>query len=190
MLVKETVYFEVLESFFKEKKTIFTQKEIALKHQISIGLVNKTLKELEEIGAIERKPRNFQLIDAKKLSVYWATKRNLHKDIVYKTFFEGNVKEIEGLMPDKVVFTAYSGYRLLFDDTPADYNKVFVYGDSIRERFPKNFKQEPNVFLLKKPDFLKTKKISLSLLYVDLWNLKDWFAADYLKALEKRLFYE
>lgn len=190
---KELIYHAILESYFKKKQILFTQSSIAKTCHVSIGLVNATVWQLEDLGVVRIKLRSFELQDAKKLLVFWATKRNLKKDLVYKTYFNGTVKEIESLMSNEAVFTAYSAYRLTYKDAPSDYDKVYVYSEnlkSIEQRFPFNKKEAPNVFVFKKPEFLTEKIVSPDLLYVDLWNLGDWFAAEYLKALEKRLFHE
>ena len=57
--------------------------------------------------------------------------------------------------------------------------------------FPKN-KRQPNIFILKPDPYLaKEKKVSLSQLFVDLWNLSEWYAKDFCQAtlleIKKRL---
>ena len=159
MLNKESVYLEILENYFERKLVKFTQKEISVKLGISIGLVNKTVKSLVEIGVVTQRHRANTLIDAKKLLLYWYSQRKLNHDIMYKTHFDGSIKEIETSMPPDVVFTAYSGYRLKYGDAPADYDKVFVYCENVQEfkkRFPPSKKYE-NVFLLKKTSVFETR---------------------------------
>ena len=70
---------------------------------------------------------------------------------------------------------------------PADYSEVYIYSDEdnlkqIKKRFPET-KNQPNLFILKK----EFDKMSQSLLFVDLWNLKQWYAKDFLKAMEEKL---
>jgi len=36
-------------------------------------------------------------------------------------------------------------------------------------------------------DFEMKAKASLPLVYIDLWNLKEWYAKEFLNALEERL---
>jgi len=191
MMKKEYVYHEILTGYFERKKTEFTQKEIATKYKISAGLVNKVTKELSGLGAISLSSKHFNLTDVKKLLVFWATKRNLSRDIVYSTHVNATAKEIESKMPTNTFFTAYTAYRLKYDDAPSDYDKVYVYANNlnqIKERFEQK-KGNHNLFVIKRPDFIKDK-ISVDLIYVDLWNLKDWFANEYLKSLERKLFNE
>ena len=93
-------------------------------------------------------------------------------------------------MPDSVVFTAYSAYKLRFKDAPADYSEVYAYSDDIveiKKRFPES-KNIPNVFILKKDKSLdKYGKIATNAnIFIDLWNLPEWYAKDFLKAMEKK----
>ena len=122
----------ILDKYIQTKITKYTQIELSRTLKISIGQINKTIKELENIGAIEIKPKSFELIDYKKLLLFWATKRNMTKDIIYKTHSNMTIKEIESTMPNKTIFTAYSGYRQLFNDAPSDYDKVCVYSDDFK----------------------------------------------------------
>jgi len=189
MKKKEFIYLEILEAFFRDKTIKFTQKSLSERLKTSLGLVNKTVKELEDFGIVEIRAKNLLLIDGKKLISFWATKRYLVKDISYSTCIPQGVRYIEQNMPKDASFTAFSAYRLIYNDAPADYGEVYVYAnDNIGEFFPKS-KGKPNFFAMKKQkDFGSLAPVSL--IYVDLWNLKEWYAHDYLKALDKKLFKE
>ncbi len=187
MRLTDGIFIEILEGYFTSKTTRFTQKGLSEKLHVSIGLVNKTIAKLEQAGAVERAGRGFSLVDAKKLLAIFATQRKLASDVIFSTHYEGGVKEIEKLMPNEACFTGCSAYRLKYDDAPADYGKVYVYADGKIGRFAEN-KGEPNLFVLKNPGFAMGKIAPVSLIYADLWNMRDWFAAEYLKALERRLF--
>jgi len=195
---REVVYREVLSkalAFERERQFSFTQLSLAKKFGFSLSTVNNALKPLAGIGAIEKKPRSFSIVDARKALVFWATARRFSRDIVYSTRSKLPPQKIEGSMPSSVVFTAYSGYRLFFGDAPADYGEVYVYVDEktleeLKERFPEE-KGPANVFALEKDEFMPNESIvPLAQLYVDLWNLKEWYAKDFLEALEKKFFKE
>jgi len=48
--------------------------------------------------------------------------------------------------------------------------------------------ENPNLFILKKDKALdKYPSIPLSQIFVDLWNLKEWYAKDFLNALENKI---
>ena len=186
----ERIYCEILREY-RDKK-IMTQKGIARECEVSIGMVNHALNKLQQAGIIEKKQRGFSLLNPKKLLIYWASIRNLSRDIVYSTFSPLSVRKIENSMPP-CIFTAYSGYRFLYKTAPADYGEVFVYADEklIRERFPPNEKSSPNIFVLKRDPYIE--KVSTNgmappqLIYVDLWNLNTWYADEFLKDFDRRL---
>jgi hypothetical protein len=95
-------------------------------------------------------------------------------------------------MPDGVIFTAYSGFKFRFRDVPADYSEVYVYANAAelaeikkRFRFGKGFN---NLFVLKKDQNAERyPQLPLANLFVDLWQLREWYAKDFIKALEERL---
>jgi len=178
----ELVYKEILDNVETEKRKM-TQADIARALGISLSTVNHALKPLKEMGAIKVNKRNFEVVNGKKILYLWASVRNLEKDVIYKTRVE--FREIEKNMPSDIEFGAYSYYKFKFKDVPADYSEVYVYAKDLKEikkRF-KESKNRPNLFVLKK----QFDKMSLSLLFVDLWNLKEWYARDFLKELEVRM---
>ncbi len=185
MLKSELVFLEI----FRGAKT---QKEIAERLGISLSTVNNALEPLARIGAIEKRNFGLRLVDREKALIYWASARNLEKDIVYKTRAELPVSGIEGLMPSGVAFTAFTGFRLRFREVPADYSEVYVYADDegvaeLKKRFPQ--KEGPaNLTVLSKPEnFAAEKIVPNELLFVDLWNLKEWYAREFLKALRQKM---
>ncbi len=183
----EHVYREVLYEAIEKKNKTLTQSYLSKALDISLSTVNHSLKPLKRMQAILIKKRGFDVIDVKKILYYWASIRNVEKDIMYKTRVEKSVKEIESEMPADVVYAAYSAYKFRFKDVPADYSEVYVYSANIEEiqkRFPKNNKV-PNLFVLKKDKNMKN--MTLALIFVELWNLKEWYAKDFLKAMEARL---
>ncbi|MBW2975807.1 winged helix-turn-helix domain-containing protein [Candidatus Woesearchaeota archaeon] len=187
----ELVYREILNKFIEEKNAKLTQLGLAHALKISLSTVNNALKPLIKMGAVKVNLRNFEIVNAKKILYYWASMRNIKKDIIYKTRVEckTTVAEIEKKMPPGIVFAAYTAYKLKFNDAPADYSEVYVYcaDEGLKEltrRFPpKN--NNPNLFVLRK-DF-EDKKMPAAQVFVDLWNLKEWYASDFVNALEKRL---
>lgn len=186
---KEWIYREMLYQTIEKKKRVITQAELARNLAVSLSTVNNAVHPLEKIGAIEIHPRNFHIIDGRKILLYWATIRHLDKDIFYAARVEKPVKEIEKEMPDTVIFGAYSAYKFLFKDVPADYSEVYVYGgEDVRERFPEN-KGVPNLFVLKKDVLMEKygKNTAIAQTFVDLWNLKEWYAKEFVKAMEARL---
>lgn len=185
MLKAELVFMEL----FNGAKT---QKGIADKLGISLSTVNNALTPLARIGAVEKRRFGLRLIDREKALTYWASMRNLEKDTVYRTRSQARVTEIEGLMPSGITFTAYTAYRLRHGEPPADYGEVYVYADSegleeLRKRFPEK-KGPANIVVLRKDGHSKWEKIAPDeLVFADLWNLREWHAKEFIKALKQKM---
>ncbi len=188
----DRVYREISYQSLEKKNNRLTQKGLSEDCKLAISTVNYAIKPLEEIGAISKLGRGFRVIDIKKVLLYWANNRKLSKDIFYKTFCL-DLSEAEKLMPSDTVFTAYTAYKVRFKSAPADYSNIYVYAKDLREikkRFPAS-KRNPNIFVLKfDPLIKKTSKSNsacLGQIFVDLWNLKEWYASDFIKEFEERL---
>ncbi len=196
---REIVYREVGCEYMDGRRS-FTQLGLSESLGISLSAINAAVSSLKEINAVRVKQRSFEVIALDRLLLYWATHRSLRKDIIYQTRADLPVTEIERSMPDEVAFTGYSAYRFLFNDAPADYSEVYVYatdegvGD-IKERFGRN-DRIPNITVLRcdsalasaiKRHSLKHSSVCAAQLFVDLWNMGEWYAKDYIDALSKRL---
>jgi len=185
----EFVYREILFNAIEKEKKDLTQAYLANTLEVSLSTINLALKSLARMNAVRIRKRGFDIIDVRKVLYYWASMRNVEKDIIYQTRVEEPVTKIEKQMPDNIVFTAYSAYKFKFENTPADYSEVYVYGtEEIKKRFKPNNKI-PNVFVLKKDNQIEKygKSVTIASLFVDLWNLKQWYAKDFLKALEAKI---
>jgi hypothetical protein len=192
MKKKEWVFLAIALAYVERKEKI-TQLELSKILGLSLSTVNDAVKELEDIGALSLRQRNFKVVDFEKFMLYWATQRNIKKEIIYSTFVPMKPYEIEANLPGNVVFTAYSGYKITFDDAPADYSKIYVYAykEDVSKRFPEK-KGPMNLFVLQMPevfDKLKIRKTApLPLLFVDIWGLEDWYSKEFVKALSQKLF--
>ena len=183
----EEVYREILFQSMEKKKNNLTQSYLANALSISLSGINLALEPLKKMNAVKINQRSLDVIDKKKILYYWASIRNLDKDIIYKTRVEKSVAEIESEMPNEIIYTGYSAYKFKFKDVPADYSEVYVYSDDlteIKKRFPENNKN-PNLSALKKDKNMK--EITIAQIFVDLWNLKEWYAKDFLRAMEKKI---
>lgn len=185
----ELVYREILYQAIEKKNRVLSQAQIARALSCSLSTVNRAVKHLEKMGAVEIRERSLQISDTRKILLHWASVRNLQKDIIYTTRVEKPLMEIEKLMPDDIVFGAYSAYKFAFDDVPADYSEVYVYGDeSLKKRFPLA-KGPPNLFVLEEDNQIGKygKRTTLANTFVDLWNLREWYAKEFIKAFEVKL---
>ncbi len=189
----ELVYREILYQSLEKKNNKLTQLAVASKLNISLSTVNHALKPLRAMGAIDVRLKNFIVADSKKILYYWASLRNIAKDIVYKTRVDKPIQKIESEMPAHIAYGAFTAYKFKFKDVAADYSEAYVYGsdemlDDIKKRFPES-KNVPNLFVLKKDKLMETygQITTLAQTFVDLWNLTEWYAKEFLTALESKI---
>jgi len=187
----EQAFREILYQAMEKDNFALKQSELSKRLGFSLSTINLAVKKLERMNAIKIKKMEFTIIDVKKILYLWASTRNLEKDMIYQTRADMPVQEIEKSLPN-ITYAAYSAYKFRFKDVPADYSEVYVYADEgglkeIRKRFPPSDKN-PNLFVLVQQgpeNYPKTGTIAQ--IFVDLWNLKQWYAKDFLKALEQRI---
>ncbi|UCF07449.1 MAG: winged helix-turn-helix domain-containing protein [Thermoplasmata archaeon] len=186
---KELVYRQL---FLKPETT---QLELSQVLGISLSTVNNAIKPLRGMGAVHVGKRRLRVTDREKLLLYWASARTLHDDIIYRTRVELPVKKIEKSVPSDIIFTAYSGYRLRYKEVPADYSEVYIYSsqkelDSVKMRFHESEKV-PNLFVLEADEHLLAVTgegvVPDCQLFVDLWNLSEWYAKEFVIRLRERI---
>lgn len=192
MTKKEIIWREILFQAIENKKFEFTQKEIAQKYGFSLSTVFNALKIPRSVSALEV-GRGFKIRDIEKLLHLWATFRSFKKDIIYQTNVSKSVREIEGEMPPRIIFGAYSAFLKKYKEAPADYDKVYVYIEEekieeIKNRFPHQ-KGYQNLIVLKSDPWLKNfgQLTPDCQTFVDLWNLPEWYAKDFLNALKEKI---
>ncbi len=185
----EWVYREILYQALEKKKPVLTQLQLAKTLGLSLSTVHHALQPLKNMGAIEIKVKNFAVVEPLKILYHWASIRNLKKDIIYQTRVELPVRKIEAEMPAQIIFTAYSAYKFRFNDVPADYSEVYVYGkaEELKERFPP-VNKSPNLFVLAKDEHAEKygKTAALAQMFVDLWNVPEWYAKEFVLALQQK----
>ena len=188
----EIVFREILYQAIEKKNHVLTQLKLSKDLGFSLSTINLALKKLKKMNSVNIGKMNFKVIDIKKILYLWASIRDIEGDITYKTRAASPVREIERGLPN-ITYGAYSAYKFKFKDVPADYSEVYVYADEdelkqIKKRFPKSEKN-PNLFVLKKDINMKEdpKTGTIAQIFVDLWNLKQWYANDFLKSFEKKL---
>ncbi len=195
MLKKEQIWREILNDCFQKKQYVFTQKELAGRLGFSLSTVNNAMALPKRAGAIEITGRNFRVRDREKFLLLWASNRKLENDIIYQTKVSVNSPlDIEGLMPPGVIYGAFSAFVRQYRLTPADYADVYVYADEnflpeIIKRFPLASSDFPNLAILAADPRLKvfgqlTPPVQT---FVDLWNLRQWYARDFLESLKGQL---
>jgi len=200
MTKKEIIWREVLYQARVHKKTMFTQKELALQFGASLSTVFNALKVPRDAHIIRMTGRGFVLESYAKLLYLWASSRSLRKDIRYQGYAPARAAEIEGIMPPGVIFGLYSAFKYAFHTAPAEYDHVYVYADArdipaVVARLntvggaPKRGVQ-PNVFIVEADPRLREYgevHTALEQLFVDLWNAPEWYAKDFISSLKQTL---
>ena len=178
----EYVWRELLDRVIEKRNPDFTITELARKFFLSTSVVNHALIPLRDLNIVRVNKTSSKVVDWERLLFFWETRRNLKKDIIYSTFSPLPVYDREGLMPSEVISTGFTSFRYLLNKTPADYDHIYFYSNKIEKitkRFPNN-KRPSNIFILRPdPYLLKSKKLGLAQLFVDLWNLPEWYAREF-----------
>ena len=192
----ESIWHYLLFSALHSGKFQHTQQEIADTFGYSLSTIHHALKIPSSIGAIRKSSKFFVLSNFKKLLYYFASFRNLERDIIYKVHVDQTVTQIEGFVPPESIFACYSAARKILKEPPADYAKVYIYINSdeldvVKERFPSpsQKRMEPNLMVLKKHLSMQRYGVHTTLpqTFVDIWNLEDWYGQDFTNALEEKM---
>lgn len=198
------VYRHIAEKLLRNRKAKFVERELARQLGISPDTVSNAIKPLKGIGIATVYRTYFEVHNLNKLLVFWAVNRKLEKDIIYKAYIEiRDIKEIEDRLPGEIAYTEFSAYVKEFGNDAASYSEVYAYATEhacaeIGKRFrPANVRNGYCNLILLKPDGILEEKIiqnelehssvSMPQMYVDLWNNNTWYAAEFLKKLEKRI---
>lgn len=186
----ERIYREILIGILNKKKN-FTQLELSKNCEVSIGLVNQTIKRLKEIGAVEVFSMRFRVLDASKMLFDWAAKRNFSGDINEKYCVNMDFLEMEKSLP--FILTAYSGWRFTNKNIPIEYNKVYSYVPDDKKELLRIWlkdkqliKGRENLFIIFTDDnhLIKNSKNKIApipQLFVDLYGLNDMQSKYFIK---------
>lgn len=186
MKKSELVYLLLSEGIAK------TQLEISKKLGVSLSTVNNAIEPLRAMGAIQVSHSGVKVLDKRKILLYWSS---IHKqEVIYSTNVE-SVMQAEREVPGGVLFTSFTAFKHLWNKIPSDYSELYLYADEkgleeLKKRFSPSSKKS-NFFVLKAlPQlfaFGKKGCVPPSLVFVDLWNNKEWYASEFVKAMEDEL---
>jgi len=188
MLKIEYIWRELLYRAIEQKNPDFSMIELAKIFELSTSLVAHAILPLRQLKIVKIGKTRSTTIDTERLLFFWATRRNLNKEIIYQTHSHLPVFGREASMPPEALPTAFSAFHFYFEDQlPAEYENIYFYTEKpekIKKRFPAKPKKEPNIFILRADPYLqKYKKITLAQIFVDLWNLSEWYAKDFQEAI-------
>ncbi len=192
----ETLWHHILYEAITHKQFKFTQQELALQFSCSLSTVHHALAIPTSIGAIRKESKFFVLAHYMKLLLYWASVRNLIRSISYSTYYEGPILKAQGELPASGIYGGYTAARYLLGTAPADYDKIYYYYQDLEDfkrRFPPNHHHPDNIFVLRLSGAREYAErypggtTSLPHTFADIWNMADWFGADFTRALEEKI---
>ncbi|KXB07794.1 hypothetical protein AKJ56_02340 [candidate division MSBL1 archaeon SCGC-AAA382N08] len=191
---KQVIWRDILFHALQDKKLEWTQQELARKYNLSSSTVFNALKVPRKSNVVKVGGRGFEVKNVEKFLHIWATLRDLEGDVIYETNVSDSVTDIEKKMIPEAVFGSYTAYHEKYGEMPADYGKVYVYLQEkdlskLKERFPEREGYENLVVLKVDPRLEDFGKLTPDCqTFVDLWNHSEWYAEEFLKALEEKLF--
>jgi len=190
----ETLWHHILYEALTHQQFKFTQQGLAVQFSCSLSTVHHALAMPTKIGAIRKETKFFVLAYPMKLLLYWASLRNLTRWIIYQTYSPLSIQEREGQVPPTAIYACYSAARKILIEPPADYEAVYLYDTAenlseIARRFPEDTRKRPNLFVLKDSAVMRPygSVTTIPQTYVDIWNLGDWYAHDFIQGLEEKI---
>ncbi len=189
----ETIWHHLLFQTIEKKEFQHTQAALADSFGFSTSTINLALDKPTSIGAIRKSGKFFVVSDPRKLLYLAATIRNLTRDTLYHTNSILPITELEGLATPDTVYGGYTAAKYLLGEPPADYNHLYLYAQpsslpSLKLRYPKSQVGNNHIVVLDLPPHLPlTGHTSLPLTFVDIWNMSDWYAHDFIVSLEAKI---
>ncbi|MBU1326685.1 hypothetical protein KKB64_02700 [Patescibacteria group bacterium] len=189
----ELIWRHILFESVEHRQLRFQQQELAHLYKISSSTVNAAMAPIRRLGGVRVDGRGFTVVDYEKILYHWANHRDMEKDIALRMSVHLSVAEIEGQLPPASYPTAYTFVRERFGEPPADYDAVYCYHADpalVQQRFQSEITLgKPNIFVLKTDPFLAGYKdrLPLSQVFVDLWNITDWYAKDFIKIIKEAI---
>lgn len=165
----------------------WTQQDLAASLGVSKSTVYAALRVPRRVGAVQVGYRHLRVADWEKLRTIWATFRNLEADTLLTLRLRASVREVEGDMIPGARFTGPTAAKLALGGAPADYDQVMVYVDpsdlpALQERYAgRVHRRGQTVLRAIRPDRWLPPRVPLVQVYVDLWQLPDWWATDFLR---------
>lgn len=190
LTTKEIIWREILRQ--RGSRDRWQQKELAAQLGVSVATVHAALAVPRRAGALRVGGRGFELIDWRKLLLIWAVHRNLGADTVWQARLDVDPDRVEGEMLPEAHFTGPSAFKFRHGFVPADYDQVLVYLEpdrvpELRRRLDDRVdpRRGRTILTVLRPDrFLAP--VSLEQVYVDLWQLHPWWAAEFIRVMEER----
>lgn len=186
----ETIWCQLLFDVFERRETHFKQQDLARNLSMSTSTVNHALRDLRRTGAVHVGGDGGTATDAEKILIHWASHRTLEKDMVSTIALAESVREVEGSLPPGSILGGYSAVRHWYGEAPADYTTVHVYHRDpslVTARLTNAPYGNTKLVVLQLPPLIPTRPETTSLAhtFVDLWNVTDWMAKDFVRRVKE-----
>ncbi|MBI2009796.1 MAG: hypothetical protein HYS86_01325 [Candidatus Chisholmbacteria bacterium] len=188
----ETVWCQLLFDALERREIGFQQQKLARQLHLSTSTVSHALKDLRLMGGVRIGGDGGEVVDAEKILMHWANQRDLVGDVRMNLGCSEPVQEIEGLMPPGSILGGYSAVRHWYQEAPADYATVYVYHaqpEVVQDRLVSCKPGNTKVVVLQLPPLIpvRAETTSLAHTFVDLWNLTDWMAKDFVRRVKEEI---
>lgn len=187
----ERIYRELLLCSLHQISLI-RQEDIASRCEVSLGLVNKTIKKLEVAMSVEATRNGVRVLFPDRILNLWAAERDIRKDF-WQSFRMDPVTEVEKNLPRDALVTAFSGWFMASGRKSAEYDRVYFYVTN-KENYNYWFgfrekrvrKVNPNVFALYVDDehLLRSSEkgiVCVPQIYVDIYSINGPEASPFLR---------
>ncbi|MEM3434291.1 MAG: hypothetical protein QXP27_08980 [Candidatus Methanomethyliaceae archaeon] len=191
MTNKELIWRYLLVESRQRQQWRWQQKEVAAMLGFAPGTVHRALFVPRRAGAVAVESRGFRIRDWKKFLLIWAVFRNMSQDRIWQARLKLPPDRVEGQMIPEARFSGASGFKFRYNYIAADYDEVLIYLDEgyldkLKYRFSSHWARfgETTITVLK-PDRLLGDIVPPEQIYVDLWQMSQWWASEFIKALEQ-----
>lgn len=170
-----------------DRRTSITQLSREL--GMPVSTIHAALEKPRSIGAIRGSAAGIRVLDPKRLQRLWAARRDLVRDVTYRTRVPLVVEDIESQLPVGAIPTAFTAFvSLVGRNVVADYEQVVVYADAreLKARFGQR-RGEPNLICLEPDPLLRRygRVAPRPQVYADLFNLPSWQAQRFIDVMDR-----
>lgn len=198
MLKREILWRQLADDVLDGRRTTFHQRDLAVELGMSAGNVNLALEPLRAVGAVAVVGKNLVVRDVKKILMLWGARR-LPQPVTAAFVTPERARDVLHVLPPGLALTSFAGFVERYGDEPAPFTVVraYVRADDARtlaelgRRFASALDKRTATIAIHAADAVLARDlpgiVGPAQLFVDLWSEADFFASDYLRALEGRL---
>ncbi len=198
MLKREILWRRIADDVLENRQTTVHQRELAAQLGMSPGNVHLALEPLRAVGAASVVGKNLAVRDVRKILLLWAARRQPSRPLAAFTSME-HARDLVRVLPPGLALTSFAGFVARYGDEPAPFSVARAYvrpdDQATLVELRRRFNESPDVgaatLIVHEADSMLARNlpeiVGPAQLYVDLWAEADFFASDYLRALEGRL---